>query len=438
METRANYVLIGAFTLAGILGAFGFFLWLAKFEITRQYAYYDVLFDNVSGLSAAGGVSYNGLPVGQVISLQLDDKDPSKVRVRLEVDADIPVTSETVAQLQSLGVTGVSFVELTGGSPTAERLPQDSLITSKRSAIQSLFEGAPLLMEKAITLLEDVNDVVDSKNRKAVADILQNVESATGRLDKTLSDFETLSSDLSGAAKEISAFSKRLDQLADTAETTLETGTDTLKSVKTASESATGALDSAKTTFETADRVIQQDVQPLLNRVSDLAENLKGLSADGTVALATISETFLNANKTLGSITGAMETAKGTLTSAEKAFDSANRVINEDIGGVMGDISNAAQQVASTVTKVTDRLDEISADILSASRSASELLGTIDGIVQDNRRQLSDFMRVGLPQFTRFVEESQRLVISLDRLVDKVERDPARFLLGTQASEFRQ
>ena len=438
METRANYVLIGAFTLAGILGAFGFFLWLAKFEINRQYAYYEVLFDNVSGLSAAGGVSYNGLPVGQVISLQLDDNDPSKVRVRLEVDADIPVTSETVAQLQSLGVTGVSFVELTGGSPTAERLPQDSLITSKRSAIQSLFEGAPLLMEKAITLLEDVNDVVDSKNRKAVADILQNVESATGRLDKTLSDFETLSSDLSGAAKEISAFSKRLDQLADTAETTLETGTDTLKSVKTASESATGALDSAKTTFETADRVIQQDVQPLLNRVSDLAENLKSLSADGTVALATISETFLNANKTLGSITGAMETAKGTLTSAEKAFDSANRVINEDIGGVMGDISNAAQQVASTVTKVTDRLDEISADILSASRSASELLGTIDGIVQENRRQLSDFMRVGLPQFTRFVEESQRLVISLDRLVDKVERDPARFLLGTQASEFRQ
>ena len=112
METRANYILIGAFTLAGILGAFGFFLWLAKFEVTRQYAYYDVLFDNVAGLSAAGGVNYNGLPVGQVISLKLDDDDPSKVRVRLEVDADIPVTKETIAQLQSLGVTGVAYVEL--------------------------------------------------------------------------------------------------------------------------------------------------------------------------------------------------------------------------------------------------------------------------------------------------------------------------------------
>ncbi len=438
METRANYILIGAFTLAGILGAFGFFLWLAKFEVTRQYAYYEVLFENVSGLSAAGGVSYNGLPVGQVISLDLDDDDPSKVRVRIEIDADIPVTTETIAQLQSLGVTGVSYVELTGGSPEAERLPQDSLIKSKRSAIQSLFEGAPQLMEKAITLLEDVNEIVDEKNRKAVADILENVASATGRLDKTLSDFESLSSDLGGAAKDISAFSSRLGQLADTAETTLTTGTDTLNSVKTASESATAALDSAKVTIEAADTVIKQELKPFLDRASALAEDLTELTGEGSVALTMVTETFLNANETLDYIDRAMDTAHSTLTSAERAFDSANRVIDEDVGKVVEDIRNAANQVATTVTKVTDRLDEISADILSASQSASELLGTIDGIVQDNRRQLSDFLRVGLPQFTRFIEESQRLVVSLDRLVDRVERDPARFLLGTQASEFRQ
>ncbi|WP_037312771.1 MlaD family protein [Ruegeria halocynthiae] len=438
METRANYILIGAFTLAGILGAFGFFLWLAKFEVSRQYAYYDVLFDNVSGLSAAGGVSYNGLPVGQVISLRLDDDDPSKVRVKLEVDADIPVTEETIAQLQSLGVTGVSYVELSGGSSKGKKLPQDSVIKSKRSTIQSLFEGAPKVLDEAVTLLENLNSVVDDKNRKAVSDILDNLASASGRLDKTLTDFEGLSSDLGGAAKKIGDFTSRLDQLADTAETTLTTGTDTLKSIKTASETATTALTSARGTIETVDQVIEQDVKPFIDRASQLAENVTGLSNEGSVALATITETFLNANKTLGSITGAMETAKGTLQSAERAFDSADRVINEDVGAVVTDIRNAANQVATTVKQVTERLDAISSDILSASKSASDLLATIDGIVQENRRQLSDFMRVGLPQFTRFIEESQRLVINLDRLVDRVERDPARFLLGTQASEFRQ
>ncbi len=438
METRANYILIGAFTLAGILGAFGFFLWLAKFEVTRQYAYYDVLFDNVSGLSAAGGVNYNGLPVGQVISLNLDEDDPSKVRVRLEVDADIPVTKETIAQLQSLGVTGVAYVELSGGSPTAERLPQNSVIPSKRSSIQSLLEGAPEVLEKAVTLLENLNDVIDEKNRKSVSDILGNLAQASGKLDKTLSDFEKLSGDLGNAASELGDFTKRLDTLVDTAETTLTTGTDTLKSIKETSETAKTALETANTTIANADQIIQQDIKPFVNQGTELAQRLTRLSDEGSVTLGVISETVLNANTTLGSITSAMDTAKGALSSAERAFDSANRVIDEDIGPVAADVSNAAKEVANTVSNVTEKLDQISDDVLSASKSASELLGTIDGIVQDNRRQVSDFLRIGLPQFIRFVEESQRLVISLDRLVDRVERDPARFLLGTQASEFRQ
>ncbi len=438
METRANYILIGAFTLAGILGAFGFFLWLAKFEVTRQYAYYDVLFDNVSGLTAAGGVSYNGLPAGQVVSLRLDEEDPSKIRVRLEVDAEIPVTTETVAQLQSLGVTGVSYVELSGGSPDAERLPQNSVIKSKRSAIQSIFDGAPKVLDEAVELLENLNKVVDDGNRKAVSDILDNLASASGRLDKTLSDFESLSGDLGSAAREISAFTQRLDQVADTAETTLSTGTETLNSIKDATQTAKSTLETAQTTIANVDKVIEEDIRPFISRGTELADHLIVLSEEGSYTLGTVTETFTNANETLASISSAMESANTALASAERAFDSANRVMDEDVSAVVADIRNAADQVATTVSKVTDSINSISENVLSASESASDLIGTVDNIVQDNRRQVSDFLRVGLPQFVRFIEESQRLVISLDRLVDRVERDPARFLLGTQASEFRQ
>ncbi len=438
METRANYILIGAFTLAGILGAFGFFLWLAKFEVTRQYAYYDVLFDNVSGLTAAGGVSYNGLPAGQVVSLRLDEEDPSKIRVRLEVDAEIPVTTETIAQLQSLGVTGVSYVELSGGSPDAERLPQNSVVKSKRSAIQSIFDGAPKVLDEAVELLENLNKVVDDGNRKAVSDILDNLASASGRLDKTLSDFESLSGDLGSAAREISAFTQRLDQVADTAETTLSTGTETLNSIKDATQTAKSTLETAQTTIANVDKVIEEDIRPFISRGTELADHLIVLSEEGSYTLGTVTETFTNANETLASISSAMESANTALTSAERAFDSANRVMDEDVSAVVADIRNAADQVATTVSKVTDSINSISENVLSASESASDLIGTVENIVQDNRRQVSDFLRVGLPQFVRFIEESQRLVISLDRLVDRVERDPARFLLGTQASEFRQ
>jgi phospholipid/cholesterol/gamma-HCH transport system substrate-binding protein len=109
METRANFVLIGAFTLFGILGSLGFFLWLAKVEVDRQYAYYDILFTDVSGLGDAGDVRYNGLPVGQVVRLSLDRDDPGKVRVRIEIDAATPVKTDTIATLELQGVTGVSY-----------------------------------------------------------------------------------------------------------------------------------------------------------------------------------------------------------------------------------------------------------------------------------------------------------------------------------------
>jgi phospholipid/cholesterol/gamma-HCH transport system substrate-binding protein len=151
METRANFILIGAFTLFGILGSLGFFLWLAKVEVDRQYAYYDVLFTDVSGLGEAGDVRYNGLPVGQVARLSLDRDDPGKVRVRIEIDAATPVKTDTIATLELQGVTGVSYVSLSGGTPEAARLqaaPGEKfpVITSRRSAVQSLFEGGPELL----------------------------------------------------------------------------------------------------------------------------------------------------------------------------------------------------------------------------------------------------------------------------------------------------
>ena len=75
METRANYILIGAFTIAGLLATFGFLLWLANAEVNRQYTYYDMLFESVSGLGTASDVRFNGLPVGQVVALDLDVED---------------------------------------------------------------------------------------------------------------------------------------------------------------------------------------------------------------------------------------------------------------------------------------------------------------------------------------------------------------------------
>lgn len=188
METRARYVLVGIFTLLSLLAALGFILWLAKVQIDRTYAQYDIRFDSVAGLGVASSVQYNGVDVGKVLTIALDRDDPALVRVRIEIYASTPVRVDTTATLASQGVTGVSFVALEGGSADAESLRTPGpggvpVILSKPSLVQGLITDAPDLLAEAISLMRDIRAFTTSENGAAIAAILKNVETATARID---------------------------------------------------------------------------------------------------------------------------------------------------------------------------------------------------------------------------------------------------------------
>jgi len=99
VETKANYILIGAFTILGLLGLLGFFLWFARIELDRQFAYYDVRFTSVSGLSPASDVRFSGLPVGQVVDVRLSPDQDGTMTVRVEVAADTPVREDSIVTI---------------------------------------------------------------------------------------------------------------------------------------------------------------------------------------------------------------------------------------------------------------------------------------------------------------------------------------------------
>lgn len=234
METRANYVLIGLATIIAFLAGLGFFLWLAKVQIDRSYARYDILFDSAAGLGKAAPVRFNGVDVGEVLDIQLDRSRPQLVRVSIEVTAGTPVRQGTQATLQSQGVTGVSFVGLEGGQPDAPRLEIDpeagvAIIPSKPSVVQGLIDNAPDLLEEAISLLRDLSKFTSDENRESVASILKNVDSATGRLDTAIDDITRITQDVSVAVKQIADFSDRLDSVANNANAVLETAQGTLR-----------------------------------------------------------------------------------------------------------------------------------------------------------------------------------------------------------------
>lgn len=163
METRANYVLIGAFTLLISLGLLGFGLWAAKFSSERHFQQYRVVFtEAVTGLSVGSPVQYNGIAVGSITDLDLDPTDPRKVIAQLRLNATTPVKTDTQAKLAISSLTGPPIIQLTGGSPQAARLVDSSneavpQIATAPSALQNISDTANRIVERMDEILSDAN-----------------------------------------------------------------------------------------------------------------------------------------------------------------------------------------------------------------------------------------------------------------------------------------
>jgi phospholipid/cholesterol/gamma-HCH transport system substrate-binding protein len=120
METKANYVLVGVFTLAVIAAACAFVYWFSRTGASRDHAVYRAVFDgSVSGLRRGSSVLFNGIKYGEVTNLKLDVDDPHKVVATLTVERQTPVRADTKVTLEYQGLTGAASVALKGGAQTA-------------------------------------------------------------------------------------------------------------------------------------------------------------------------------------------------------------------------------------------------------------------------------------------------------------------------------
>jgi len=218
MEIKSNNILIGIATLIALLGIFIFSLWLSRVQLDRQFAYYRIVFQgSVSGLSKSGQVQFNGLPVGRVTDLALDEHDPSKVIAMIQVDARTPVKEDSIAQLEASGITGVAVVQLTGGSPGSKLLSEVSkdsypLIRGAPSTLQELAEAAPETLQNANKLIGDLGKVVQA-NQESITHTLVNIDKLSTALAGSSNEMAQAIKDLSEASRHFNAMSKSADNL---------------------------------------------------------------------------------------------------------------------------------------------------------------------------------------------------------------------------------
>ncbi len=214
METRANYALIGLFTLAVIAGAFGFVMWFSGAETTGRRVTYKVVFTgSVSGLYTGGWVLFNGVRVGEVSEIPRPD-DPSHVDVPIRIDSETPIRTDTKAQLEYTGFTGVASVALTGGASDTPKL----LTTSEEPGViyaeptEDLIATARRVAAQASEFLAKSNRLIE-ENSASLSATVKNVEKFSGALAEKSEDikaivteFQSLSQKLEKAANSLSGF----------------------------------------------------------------------------------------------------------------------------------------------------------------------------------------------------------------------------------------
>ena len=224
METRSNYVMVGAVTVALLIGTLLFIVWLAGISGKTQKCY-DIYFPAVGGIAKGSNVSFSGVGVGQVDKVSLLPNRPEFVWVRISVDPQTPVLEGTTAEIHSISLAGANEIQLNGAErgrpPITQMGPQGCpVIPASTSGLSALLNSAPELLARIQTLTERLTELLNDKNQNAIADILENIDATTAVIRKnapemaaTLQEARVAAHNAAIAANNIAALSNNANNI---------------------------------------------------------------------------------------------------------------------------------------------------------------------------------------------------------------------------------
>jgi phospholipid/cholesterol/gamma-HCH transport system substrate-binding protein len=344
METRANYALIGLFTLAVVAGAFLFIYWFAAAGSGGGRQGYRIVFTgSVSGLSNGSLVLFNGLRVGEVRNISLLPEDPRHVVAVVDVDKSVPINVDTKARLEYQGLTGVASIQLTGGDPNAAPLTATGgqplpTIYADRSDFQDLLETAQRLARRADDILNKIDAVVGDV-QQPVANTVRNIEKFSQALSDNSDNVNQFLSNAGKAADSLSSLSKNLD-------------------------TAVKAVDPNK-------------VSRIVENVDRFTGALGNSSGDVETILKEAASLTAKLDRAADQVEGVLKAAQGFLSSPEGK-------------GAFTEISEAARSIRTLAQNLDTRTAEITAGI---KRFTGPGLNNYEALAGDARKTLNDLNR---------------------------------------------
>lgn len=442
METKANYSIVGFFTVLVIVATFGFIYWMAEYGRGGPMVPLTIRIPgSANGLSVGSPVRFNGIQIGSVTGLSIDHDDPAFSVAQSEVREDAPIRSNTKAVLEIQGLTGAAYVELAGG------VGGDSLFQKARET------GKPAMLvadQSSVTNLLATADKIMQKADSTITDLQGFVADARGPLTGTLRNAETFSKALADNADGIDTFLKSVSALSDTI-----TG-------------LSGRLDSTLSAAEDLLKAVDKNkVNQILANAQTVTSNLADASGKVGAAIDNVSQTAktftdvgTKANGSLdrvNALIAAVDSQKisRTVDDASVAVSDARKIVSDfqsvsagikerkpDIDQAITDFTQMSNRLNNASTRVDGILAKVDAllgsdDTNSLSAEAKRTLESIRAVA-DNLNQkigpiadnLSKFSSTGLNNIQSLVNDTRQTVRNLDDTISNFDRNPQRLLFG--------
>ncbi|MHA7968813.1 MlaD family protein [Rhizobium sp. CAU 1783] len=443
METKANYAIVGFFTMLVIAAAFGFVYWMAEYGRGGPMAPLAIRIPgSANGLSIGSPVRFNGIAVGSVRNLYIDKQDPQFSVAFTEVRADAPVTTSTKAVLEIQGLTGAAYIELSGGNAADENIlakaissGEPAVLLADQSSVTNLLATADKILQRADNAIGELQGFI-ADSRQPLTNTVKNAETFSKSLADNAEGIDKFLESVSALSESVSGLSGRLDTTLAAAEDLFKAlNSDKIDKILSNTEEFTGNFADAS-----------DKIGPAIDNFRETAATFQRFGENADKTLAKVDEVFAAVDKQkIGKVMDDVSAASGDAREAVKSFKDLSQNISErtqDIDQAITDftqlankLNNASDQVDGILKKVDSFLGSGEADSLSVEarktlqsiRGAADNLNAKIGPIADN---LARFSNTGLRDIQSLVTDTRQTVRGLNDAITNFDRDPQRLLFG--------
>lgn len=302
MENRLSYILVGAFIFVLLIGGVFSILWLGNYSDKGTFKFYKVATkESVSGLNEKAPVKLRGVQIGEVRTITINPKNAEEVLVTIRVQDDAPIKEDTYAAIEAQGITGLSFIQLQGGTneakdlKTSGKVEEYGIIYSRPSTFSRLDKTITSLSTKAEIIFERAESIMSEKNVRNLEIIIENSAKIAESTSKTMANIEAHNKEINQLLLEATAAAKGVKDMSYSLSSAIDnTGVDTMNKVREASQSVSTVMGGLhqkldKGSFD-VDILVKENLIPLqqtlqelhvlVNETKDLVNNLKDSPSD--------------------------------------------------------------------------------------------------------------------------------------------------------------